>query len=349
MIAPSGRYGSPKNLSISSLDFKEKKMNRREFIGSVSAAALMSSVLAEENAQGKPPQGKKAPGKKAPGKKAAPHGKDAIAMWNHETELVPPKEYKAYLRDGNTRGFVSLEKLEKAFEKVMREVKETTVTGSAPAVWSVYNMGYIVKTRHSLFSIDLVHRRDAEFAPMLDFAIITHNHSDHWRQGFYEAMNGKGKTVISNFLDNYGVKNWKKDGGYIRGVKTFKIKDVEIRTSLIDHNNYLIDFTTAVEIKIGSFILYHTGDSGNGTESKLHTTWGRPDLWLFFPGCGIDTRKAVKKVNAKRIVFGHLWELGHAQNHRGRLDEPLIRPRLVWAKEAGCKDVSVKFWGDRIS
>ncbi|MBR0192072.1 MAG: MBL fold metallo-hydrolase [Thermoguttaceae bacterium] len=301
-------------------------MNRREFIGSIGAAALMSSVITKANAQ----------------------DEDAIAQWNRETELVAPKDYKAYLLDGNTRGFASLEKLEAAFEKVMREVKETVVTGDAPAVWSVYNMGYIVKTREVLFSIDLVHRRDWEFAPMLDFALITHNHGDHWRQEFYRPMNGAGKTVISNFLDNYGTKDWKKDGGFIRGVKTFKLKDVEIRTSLIDHNDYLIDFTTAFEIRIGDFILYHTGDSGRGTEPKLETVWGQPDLWLFFPGCGIDTATAVKKINAKRIVFGHLWELGHAQNHRGRLDEQLIRPRLVWAKEAGCEDVSLAFWGDRV-
>ncbi len=309
-------------------------MNRRTFIRSMGAAALVPSVRA---------------GTEEP-------GEDTIAVWNRETELVESKDYCAYLQDGQTRGFASLEKLEAAFEKVMREVKETVVTGDVPAVWSVYNMGYVVKTREALFSVDLVHRRDVEFASMLDFALITHNHGDHWRDGFYRAMDNARKTVISNFHSNSKAVKWKKvdgvrtpfGGGYARGVKTFKIKDVEIRTSLIDHNNYLIDFTTAFEIKIGDFILYHTGDSGRGTEPKLGTVWGRPDLWLFFPGCGIDTLKAVAKVNAKRIVFGHLWELGHARNHRGRLDEPLIRPRLAWAREAGCRDVSVAFWGDRI-
>ena len=282
---------------------------------------------------------------------------DAIAAWDRETELVSPADFAAYRRDGRTRGFASLEKLEAAFAKVMREVKETVVTGDVPAVWSVYNMGYIVKTRESLFSIDLYHRRAVEFVPMLDFALVTHNHGDHWRPDFYEAMDGAHKTVVSNFLDNYGAVEWRTvgdvkmpfGGGFARGARTFRFKDVEVRTSLIDHNRYLINFTMAFEIRIGGFILYHTGDSGAGTEPKLRTVWGRPDLWLFFPGCGIDTAKAVAKVNAKRIVFGHLWELGHKQRHRGRLDERLIRPRLVWAKEAGCKDVSVAFWGDRIS
>ena len=59
--------------------------------------------------------------------------------------------------------------------------------------------------------------------------------------------------------------------------------------------------------------------------------------------------KALERVKAKRVVFGHLWELGHKPGHRGRLDEPLIRPRLAIAKEAEYTDVQLAFWGDRVS
>ena len=263
---------------------------------------------------------------------------DDIAVWHKETEQVSPEVYRQYMADGGTRGFVSLEKLEAAFEKVMREVKDAKVD-DIPAVWSVYNMGYVIKTRESLFSIDLVHRRDMEFASMLDFALVTHNHGDHYRKNLCKAIADRKRLVISNFIP---VK------GYTRAKKTFKIKDVEIRTSLIDHNDWLIDFTTAFEIKVGNWTLYHTGDSGRGTEPKLETVWGRPDLWLFFPGCGIDTAKAVAKVKAKRIVFGHLWELEHKQNHQGRLDEPLLRRALVNAVKGGNRSTSLAFWGERI-
>jgi len=318
-------------------------ISRREFLFGAAAFATLPQFAALAEGTNCIPSSASSPIRRSDERQS-----ELLTKWNEATEAVSPQVYGQYLRDGDTRGLTALEALERAFEKVMREAKETVVTGDAPAVWSVYNMGYIVKTRQSLFSIDLVHRRDAEFAPLLDFALITHNHGDHWRKGFYGAVNGAGKTVISNFLDNYGVKNWKKDGGYTRSKRVFRIKDVEIRTSLIDHNDYLIDFTTAFEIRIGGkFILYHTGDSGRGTEPKLETVWGRPDLWLFFPGCGIDTAKAVEKVNAKRIVFGHLWELSHAQGHRGRLDEPLVR-RALAAAQPICEDTSVVFWGDRI-
>ena len=306
-------------------------MDRRDFVKGASCAAL-SAV--------------------AGGLSAAERGaEDAISTWQKETDLVSADTYEAYMRDGDTRALASLEKLERAFEKVFREARDTSV-GAVPAVWSVYNMGYVVKTREALFAIDLVHRRAAEFAPFLDFALITHNHDDHWRPGLYKAMNSSGKTVISNFLDNYGAANWRKggsawyaNGGYVRGVKEFRIKDVKIRTSLVDHNDYLIDFTTAFEIRVGDWVLYHTGDCGRGSEGKLGTVWGRPDLWLFFPGCGIDVAKVVGIVKPKRVVFGHLWELGHKT---GRLNEPLIRAALPRAKSQ-CGDVSLAFWGDRVS
>ena len=292
------------------------------------------------------------PAAPAPAASTATDAENAtLGMWQKETDLATAEIYGKYWNDGDTRGLASLEKLEAAFERVLREARETVVTTDAPAVWSVYNMGYIVKTRKSMFSIDLVHRRAKEFAPFLDFALITHNHDDHWRRDFYSEMNGAGKTVVSNFLDNYGAADWRKGtsdwhsaGGYVRGVKEFKLKDVEIRTSLIDHNDYLIDFTTAFEIKIGNFRLYHTGDSGKGTEPKLNTAWGRPDLWLFFPGCGIDVAKAVRKVDPRRVVFGHLWELGHST---GRLTAPGIRHALDRARPV-CGDVSFALWGDRV-
>ena len=271
---------------------------------------------------------------------------DTLDLWQRETDLVTPETFAAYFADGDTRGLRTLEKLESAFEKILREIRETKV-GDRPAVWSVYNMGYVVKTREALFSIDLVHRRALELEPFLDFALVTHNHDDHYRPEFVRALNRSGKTVISNFLDNYAALRTKGGvGGYTRAEKTFKLKDVEIRTSLVDHNGYLIDFTTAFEIRIGDFLLYHSGDCGIAT--KLRTTWGRPDLWLFFPGCGVDVADAVKRIGAKRTCFGHLWELGHQTGEwKGRLSKPIIVRALEKARTVGVQP-EVPLWGARI-
>lgn len=267
---------------------------------------------------------------------------DALDAWQRETDAVTPEIYNAYMRgEIGANGHTSLVRLERGFERILGEIDAADVSAH-PAVWLVYNMGVIVKTRESLFSIDLVHRRAEELAPKLDFALITHNHSDHWRAGFYNRLDCAGKTVISNFLDNYGVRNWRTEGGFTRAEKTFRIRDVEIRTSLVDHNNYLIDFTTAFEIKVGDWLLYHTGDCG--VASKLRTTWGRPDLWVFFPGCGVNVADAERNVRPKQMSFGHLWELGHRS---GRLTTPMVRTAREKVLAAG-GTVTIPLWGERV-
>lgn len=293
--------------------------NRREFITGAACAAAMTHSLSAS-------------------------GEETLDVWQRETDLVLPDTYRQYLKDGNTRGFAALEKLEKGFERIVEEIRTVKIR-ETPAVWNVYNMGYIIKTQEALFSIDLVHRRAEELAEILDFSLVTHNHGDHFHAGLYNLMNKAGKTVISNFLDNYGAHFKKNIGGYTREKKTFNLKDVEIRTSLIDHNGYLTDFTTAFEIKYNSFIIYHTGDSGWGTEKKLSTTFGKADLWLFFPGCGINPGKAVEIVKPKRISIGHIWELGH--KHNSRLTSKMVRGAIAEARK-NCPDVSAGYWGERI-
>ena len=280
---------------------------------------------------------------------AAVAGEDMLDLWQRETDQVTADVFEAYLRgEVPATDYVSLTRLEEGFDKVLCEIDAADVSAH-PAVWMVYNMGVIVKTRESLFSIDLMHRRAEELAPRLDFALITHNHGDHYRNGFYRKMNGAGKTVISNFLDNYGAADWRKGGryweagGFTRAEKTFRIRDVEIRTSLVDHNNYLIDFTTAFEIRVGDWILYHTGDCG--VASKLRTIWGRPDLWVFFPGCGVNVADAERNVRPKQMAFGHLWELGH---RTGRLTTSMVRAAQKKAIDAGEKNLTVPLWGERI-
>lgn len=262
-----------------------------------------------------------------------------------EIDLVSNYDYRDYMMGGGARSFAALRRLDNAFDKVMREFKATRVTDpDKPAIWYLYNVGIIVKTVKSAFAIDLHHRRAVEFAPLLDFALITHNHGDHCNQAFYRAMNSAGKTVISNFLDNYGVKNWKLNGGYTRSPKTFVRGDVKIKTGLTDHNNYLVDFTTFFEIHVGRFTLCHSGDCSNYLKLKFSR---RPDLWVVHPYCEMDVVKgSTDMVKPKRVVIAHLQELSHAKDRwRWTYNDGLaIKTALA---EVGVDSI-MPLWGDRI-
>ena len=146
-----------------------------------------------------------------------------------EIDEVQPQMFKDFLSDGDARGCKALLRLDEAFHKVFEEVSNTKVEDK-PAVWLVYNMGIVVKTRSTLFTIDFHHRLAPQIADRLDFALITHNHADHYTNEFYDVMNRKlKKTVVSNFADNYGAHHGGSSlgGGFTRGGKKFKFRDVE--------------------------------------------------------------------------------------------------------------------------
>ncbi len=324
-------------------------LGRREFIkGAMSAtlAALFGSAKGVEVSP-VPPEG-------------APllediAGEDGREAFQREIDAVTPQAWAAYDKCGLSLDeatgarmraeLPALQRYEDAFDKVLAEIGNTEVTGR-PAVWLVYNMGVVVKTPKSLFAVDLRHRRAEVLAPKLDFALITHNHGDHFTEDFYRAMNGtEKKTVVSNFKDNYGAQSGGRNaGGYTRAVKTFEFGDVRVRTTPADHNAYLVDFTTVFEITIGDFTIYHSGDCGNA--EKLKPLCPNPDLWIFHPRCGMKCVDGAKAVNPKLAVVTHLNELGHAKD----------RWRWTWAQggrdrrkleDAGYKAV-VPLWGERI-
>ena len=240
-----------------------------------------------------------------------------------EIDEVTPKDFTSYWKMGSsvqpseilayTSRFKAIGRLENAFDQVFDEARATVVTDiNRPAIWYLYNMGLIVKTPKTMFSVDLHHRRAEDFAPFLDFALITHNHSDHYTERFKDAMDRiQRKPVVNNFFCNYGVKD-RTLGGYTRAKrKEFLYGDVKVITGLCDHNWYLIDYTTTFEIHIGDFTLFHSGDCCSHAKFDLIR---RPDMWVFHPHCGMKAAVACQEtVRPKLAVIAHLQEMGHAK------------------------------------
>lgn len=237
-----------------------------------------------------------------------------------------------------------LKRYDDAFDKVFAEVQTTVVT-STPAVWLVYDMGIVVKTPKAVFAIDLAHRKGLRMEPLLDFALVTHNHDDHVDEALLDLMNRNRKTVVSNFLPNYGAHRGggTNPGGYSRGERTLQVADATIRVTPSDHNDYLENFTSAFEITVGDWTLYHSGDSSNiGKLSPTHA----PDLWIVHPLNGVDVAEGVRKFHPKCTAICHLCELGHRPGRwRWTLADGFNE--AARAAEAGTEAV-VPLWGERI-
>lgn len=281
--------------------------------------------------------------------------KDLFGLIQREIDEVSPNDFRtycqydvplsSYVRQTGEPQFAALRRLDDACHKVVREVRATRIPkGAPPVVWYVYNMGIVVKTSKTLFSVDLQHRFAEMLAPELDFALITHNHMDHYTRRFYETMNNRlHKTVVTNFADNYGAHHGGAVGGFTKGGRTFTIGDAVVKTASSDHNGYLVDFTLTFEIAVNGYRIFHSGDSAN--IDKLNPV-NAPDLWIVHPLCGLDPAKGVEKFRPKLTAVVHLNEMSHAKDRwRHTYESGLACVKKIEA--AGGKTV-MPLWGERL-
>ena len=329
------------------------KQTRRGFIAGVAAFGAVGGRLSASAAD-------------------APVDYDAIQK---EIDALPPKAFEEFVygeKMAADRSKLSgaecetwyarypiLRRYDEAFRKVVREMRDKKV-GDTPAIWYVYNMGVIVKTRQSLFSIDLCHRLAPTIADELDFAIISHNHLDHYTREFYRAMDGRHKTVFQNFECNYGaalhIVNGKLAGdlgGYSYGECKYDVKDVTIRTYVSDHNPILRKFVMPVEVHIGDFTILHNGDTHDVQNLRPVRT---PDVWIHHAWCwggcfkreewaNSETVRGIRAFHPRLAVVSHHQELTHSNPGRRKFNE--AQDRKTAAEEEGVRAV-VPFWGDRI-
>lgn len=234
----------------------------------------------------------------------------------------------------------------KAFDKVLEEVKSTTVDDGTAAIWMLYNMGYVIKTPTVTFSVDIYHRHAAELEPYLDFACFTHNHSDHYTTSLMEAMYDTGKPVISNFYEPVAGYEYCSITA-----KDYTVDGIKIHSFITDHNNATLqNFVTVFQFDCGqdtgNLNIVHTGDTNYKPEQ--FDIEGNPDI--FIPRYAVDDLTENNIIGAvtqpKYVLLSHILELGHdgVANSRWSLAMGLARAAAI-----NCDKTYMPFWGDKMT
>lgn len=234
-----------------------------------------------------------------------------------------------------------------SFDKVLRELKTTKVKKGTAAIWMLYNMGFIVKTPSGCFGIDIDHKYSIELEPYLDFICITHNHGDHYNTALIDAMNAKGKPILSNF--------YAKDINHMSKTPTnYEIGNFKIKTDISDHlrDSKLADFVTVFRIECGddagNFSLLHCGDSGF---NPVHFTnvEGKLDLAILRWGAARENDilgNGSGQVQTKYAILSHLIELRHKPYPKGQAS---ITQTLKHLPEVKCDNTIIPFWGEKMT
>ena len=268
-------------------------------------------------------------------------------------DRVTPDEYIDFYREGTKWTPEQLAEIyagqpaffwyDAAFEKVLREVREETVAPGELRLWLVYNMGYVVKTPMHCFSIDLHHRRAAELVPYLEFALVTHNHVDHYTCDFLEKMDSSVKKVYSAF--------WPSCGGYSKEPeRELRLADdLTVMAGESDHNRQLPRFTTPFEIvcKTGNdtCVIFHSGDSCDA--KQLHPRSERVNFHIVHPCVGLDVRESARDtVKPDVTLISHLLELHHPFD-KWRWSFAVGYKEAEKVRSVG-KNAYVPMWGEKI-
>lgn len=230
-----------------------------------------------------------------------------------------------------------------AFDHVKSALEKDHPAKGQVFVYMLYNMGYVVRTPESTFGIDLYHRRAVELEPYLDFICMTHIHQDHRSDALTEAMQKKGKPVLSNFL---------AQGPYTAtAAADYELGGTKVHTFITDHNNGETNVpVTVFDIDCGEaaghLSLMHSGDSNFKPEQFPVT--GPSDVYIlrYAPNALTENNVVGAVVTPRHALLSHILELSHADPSASRwtLEQGLRR-----ASSLNCAQAVMPFWGERMT
>ena len=226
-----------------------------------------------------------------------------------------------------------------SFNKVRKEIKSTKVAPGTVVLWSLYNMGYIVKTPTTTFGIDLFSKYTDRLLDMIDFGMITHPHGDHNNSAFTKGMERRNKPILAAF-DIKNVEEMRVEHG---GEYTFG--DVKVRVTLGDHNKRLRNYVASYEIDCGAntnhTIIFHTGDSHNYTQLNPQQ---KVDIFIPHIRVGLDIPKAIDKFHPHHLFMSHIQELGHRVHKWRWTFHDALRSKEKWNHD----HMWIPCWGERV-
>jgi len=193
--------------------------------------------------------------------------------------------------------------LRKATQNAFKEIKKTRVTQGF-VLWHIYNMGYVIKTKDACFAIDLVARDSEKLAGILDFAICSHIHTDHFDAPFLDAMTAAHKPVFSPFYEK---------GTVVRSTGEYHFGDVTIRltTSCQQPNVPVLISQINLGADANNYTLYDIADARPLEDLNPD----RPvNLFILHIQNGLNIFDAVARVKPDATLYAHELELGHDIN-----------------------------------
>lgn len=243
---------------------------------------------------------------------------------DYETFLLSnmPKNPKTtpnllYYLIGKQRKFLDLR-----VNQAIEEIKNTQVDERKIRVWSLLNMGVVVKTNNKIIAFDIadipLSRAHKELANITDIIITSHADGDHYDKSLLKKALNQGKSLV--FLDGFGFKLGKKNISNIFEIKsgeTINIDGVKVTAYQTDHrgDGNFNEANAWFLVEVNDFKLLHTGDGRDFKNKKERELLNqREDIDIFLVNVMIHPLN-IRDIKPKVIVPLHLYKFMHNREH----------------------------------
>ncbi len=160
---------------------------------------------------------------------------------------------------GGQRKFLDLR-----INQAIKEIKNTPVPAEKIHVWSLMNMGSVIKTQNKIIVFDAadvpfstVHKQLADIA---DIFIVSHADADHYDLQLLEKAIKNGKEVV--VLEGLMTGNKDSHVHHLKSGQTIDVDGVKITAYQTDHrgDGNFIEPSAWFLVKVDGFTVLHTGD-----------------------------------------------------------------------------------------
>lgn len=150
----------------------------------------------------------------------------------------------------------------------IEQIKNTNVEKDKIAIWSLLNMGVVIKTSSKTMAVDTANlpfsTAHNELLNIVDVFLVTHKDMDHYDQELLKKALNKNKKVI--LLDNFIFESDKPDNIFkLTSGKERSIDGINVTAYQTDHrgDNNFYEPVNWFMLEVDGFKLLHTGDGRN--------------------------------------------------------------------------------------
>jgi L-ascorbate metabolism protein UlaG (beta-lactamase superfamily) len=203
--------------------------------------------------------------------------------------------------------------------EAIKEIKDTKVESNKIRIWSLLNMGVVIKTGERTLAIDTANlpfsQAQNELASIVDIFVVSHMDGDHYDPALLQKASGQNKQIV--FIDGFTFID-DRQGNIVKlnSGETKDVNGVKISAYQTDHrgdSNFNEPGAWFI-IEVNGFKLLHTGDGRDfKNKNELKSVYAMKDFDILLGNFAIHPYN-IRDLKPKVLIPLHLFKFMSGNN-----------------------------------